>query len=150
MKKASRILFLIGGITAIILSIVWLVVSIINFVYGAGASIVAGLTKGTIDVELYKTIATWLQNHGFNVNSQADWVAASNQLAANGVIFLVMSIFAIPAAVLCFVARKENASLGLLITATVFNVLGGAPVGIVGGVLGIVDAAIKNKQGKTE
>lgn len=150
MKKASRILFLIGGITAIILSIVWLVVAIVNFVYGAGASIVAGLTKGTIDVELYKTLVTWLQNHGFNINSQADWANAAHTLVASGIVFLVMSVFAIPAAVLCFVARKEDASLGLLITATAFNVLGGAPVGIVGGVLGIVDAAIKNKKEQAE
>lgn len=146
MKKASQILFLIGGIVAIFLTILWLVLAIVYFIYGGVAAIVAGTASGDVTQEMYQTVANWMKANGFNILVQSDWKAAAAQLAGTGVLFIIMSVFAIPAAVLCFVARKPSASLGLLITTLVFNILGGAPIGIVGAILGIVDKSVNGKK----
>lgn len=147
MKKASQILLLIGGIVAILLVVLWAVLGVIYFVYGGVASVVSGISKGNVDASMVETVANWMKAHGLNPNSLADWETATSTCFAYAVVLLIMSVFAIPAAVLCFVGRKPSAGLGLLITVTVLNILGGAPIGVVGGVLGIVDAAMKkNKQ----
>ena len=147
MKKASQILFLIGGIVAIIMAIVWLVVAIVDFVYaGASAALAAGETD-VVTAEMQKVINTYCNQHGFVKGGGLlyDYEAASVSYATSGVIFLLVSIFSIPAAVLSFIARKDNAKMGLIITALVFAAISWNPISMVGGVLGIVDCAVNKK-----
>ena len=138
MKKASQILFLIGGIIAILGAIGWLVFAIVEFVYAGAAALMAnGEDPGS--QELVKYIVRYCSDN------QCTLTEAAHKLAGVGVLFLFVSLFSIPAAVLSFIARKENAKMGIIITATAFALVSWNPLSIVGGVLGIVDCAVNKK-----
>ena len=142
MKKASQILFLIGGIIAILMAIAMLIVAIVYFVLGGAAAAVSQSASAYAD--LPKSIQEALQDlaKAANVNT---WKELSEYAIKLALLFLFVSIFSIPAAILSFIARKPSASMGLIITATVFNIIAWNPVSVVGGVLGIVDCAVNKK-----
>lgn len=91
-----------------------------------------------------KSIQEALQDLIKSSNVQS-WKELSEYAIKIALVFLFVSIFSIPAAILSFISRKEKASMGLIITATVFNILAWNPVSVVGGVLGIVDCAVNKK-----
>ncbi len=142
MKVASRILFLIGGILAILMAVLMLVLSIVFFVDGGIAAAVASdpSTLANLPQDVVKALNDLAKSAGVNT-----WQALAQYCIGIAVMFLFVAIFAIPGAILSFIARKEKASMGLIITATVFNILCWNPVSVVGGVLGIVDCAVNKK-----
>ncbi len=146
MKKASNILFLIGGIVAILMVILWLVLSIVFFVYGGTAALIAAGEGSNLDPNLVDALQLWMRQNGYVKNYIYQYEAASAACIGYGVTLLFMSLFAVPAAILCFICRKKEPSLGLLITTGVFNLLGGAAVGLAGAVVGIVDWAVNGKK----
>ena len=142
MKKASKILFLIGGIVAIIMAVVFFIVAIVYFVQ---AGIAAGLQQTPSSyADLPESVQKALQDL-IKACDAKSWEDVAKYAAGLGVLFLVVGIFAIPGAILSFIARKDNASMGLIITATAFNIVCWNPVSVVGGVLGIVDCAVNKK-----
>ena len=142
MKKASQILFLIGGILAILLAVLWLVLAIVFFVDGGIAAAVASdpSTLANLPQDVIKALNDLAKAAGVNT-----WEALASYCIGLAVMFLFVAIFAIPAAVLSFISRKPSASMGLIITATVFNILCWNPISVVGGVLGIVNCAVNKK-----
>ena len=142
MKKASQILFLIGGIVAILMAVLMLVLSIVFFVDGGLAAAISQDPSVYADLPQSVKEALYDLIKSTGVNS---WKELATYCITLGVVFLFVAIFAIPGAILSFIARKEKASMGLIITATVFNILCWNPVSVVGGVLGIVDCAVNKK-----
>lgn len=153
MKKASKVLFIVGGIIAIILSVVYLIVSIVNFVRGG---LILAFTEafkaGNMSLSQMEAVNKALKALGFAQGIEAfDSVAAleafGHKIVGRGIYFILMSVFAIPAAVLSFVSKgKENKNLALLIVTTVFNVFVWNVPSVVGGGLGIADFAVSRKK----
>ena len=138
MKKASQILFLVGGILAILLAVLWLVLSIVYFVNAAAALTLAeGYSGADLPQPVKDFITQWAQD-----NHCSSWKEVATQITGFAVWFLIMCIFSIPAAILSFICKKEKRGLPLLIVATVVNAVGGCVVSVVGGVLGIISWAI--------
>lgn len=153
MRKASKILFLIGGIFAILASIAFLVVAIVEFVQGGVIlAYVEAARSGKATKEMLEALDELLKamgyEHGiYDISSLNALEALGNQRLASAVYFLICSIVAIPAAVLAFICKgKEKPGLALLIVATVLNGFVWNIVAVVGGVLGIVDWAVNHNK----
>lgn len=142
MKVASRILFLIGGIVAILMAVLMLVLSIVFFVDGGISAAIAQdpSTLADLPQDVIKALNDLAKSAGVNT-----YEALAKYCFGLAVTFLFVAIFAVPGAILSFIARKEKASMGLIITATVFSILCWNPVSVAGGVLGIVDCAVNKK-----
>lgn len=153
MKKASQVLFIIGGIIAIILSVVYLVVSIVNFVRGGLIlAFTTAYNNGNLSITQMEAVDKALKALGYaNGIAEFESVAAleafGHKIVGRGVYFVLMSVFAIPSAVLSFVSKgKENKNLALLIVTTVFNAFVWNLPSVVGGGLGIADFAVSRKK----
>ena len=144
MRQASKILFLIAGILAILASIAFLVVSIVDFVRGGIFLVyVQAVKDGSATSDMAKAVQELLDAMGKEVYSLNGLEALGNELIGSAVYFLILAIFAIPAAVLAFICKgKKEPNLALIIVATVFLGFTWNIVGVVGGVLGIVDWAV--------
>ena len=143
MKKASKILFLIGGIVAILMAVLMLVLAIVFFVDGGISAAIAQDPSVLADLpqDVVKALNDLAKSAGVNT-----WKALADYCIGLAVVFLFVSLFAIPGAILSFIARKDKASMGLIITATAFNIFCWNPVSVVGGVLGIVDCAVNGNK----
>ena len=137
MKKASRILFLVGGILAIVACMTLVAISVFFFV-------AVSLYQGGTAPEWVNKLMTSIHDD-FGVSNPAKLVLCF------GIIFDVIAVFNIPASVFSFIChKKENRGLGLLITATAFSVTACAQCSIAGGVLGIVNWAANHKKEQTQ
>ena len=131
MKKASKILFLIGGILGIFAAIAYVVI-------GAVAIYAAAVAQGGQDVPEW--VVKLIQQ--IMADSHVTAEQAVKSIAAVGVLFMVLFVLAIPAAVLSFIcSSKDKRPLPLLIVATAFSLTAGSALSVVGGVLGIVSWA---------
>ena len=135
MKKASKILLLIGAILAIFMVILWGVLSIVYF---AAAALLQGVLDGTVvvDAETAKRVAELLQNMTIQ-----DAIRYSQTIA---IIFLVLALLSLAACILGFISKnKENK--GLFIADIVLGLLSGCLLNLLGGVFGLVAAYTKKE-----
>lgn len=136
MKKASKILFLIGGILGIIAAVAYIAI-------GAVALYAAYVAKDPAAPEwVIKMI------NDIMAESKVTLDEAIKSVYVVGVLFIVEFVLAIPCSVLAFICKgKENRPLPLLIVATVFAGAAWNPLCLVGGVLGIVSwATVERKE----
>ena len=142
MRKASKILCTIGGAFGIVLAILWLVLAICFFVFiGFAAAAQAG---EEIPQSALEFLQKWIISHDIH-----DWDALIASLAAEAVLYLVMMLFAIPAAVISFIlAKKEKTGLPLPIVLAVLSWSGNV-FAFVGAALAIVNwAIVERKEGQ--
>lgn len=135
MKKASKVLFLIGGIVGILVAIVFLALGIVYLSVGVLA------TSADIPDWAQKIINEIIaQNPGYTITQVADI------LKTMGAVLIVFFVLAVAAVVLSFIcSSKENRPLALLIVATAFAVAGGTVFSILGGIFGIINWAQERK-----
>lgn len=127
MKKASKILFLIGGILMILAAIAYAAIGIVALIAGFAAS----------SPEIPQWVAKMISD--IMADSQCTFEVAVQSILTVGILFTVEFILAIPCAVLAFICSgRESRPLPLLIVATAFGALAWNPLCIAGGVLGIV------------
>ena len=136
MRKTSKILFLVGGILALLLSIMWLVFGIF-FLIDAGAAI-AYRDGGELDPQVMQMFDNWIAETGI---SPTEIIILFLTCGISSIVFFV---FSIPAAVLSFVCQgKDKPSLSLLIITTAISFFGGTAASVAGGVLGIIANGLK-------
>ena len=136
MKKASKILFLIGAIVTILQAIFFVIIAGVSF-YAAAAAQSEAIPEWVI-----KLIQQIMQDN------QCTKEQAVASIATVGVIFIIEFALCIPCIVLSFIsANKEKRGLGLLIVSTVFAGAAWSPISLVGGILGIVSwATVERKE----
>lgn len=136
MKKASKILFLIGGILTILEAIAFIAIAAVSFYVVAVAQ----------DPDVPQWVAKLINQIMADSHVTAEQAIAS--VAAVGILFIVQFALCIPCIVLSFIsASKEKRGLGLLIVSTVFAGAAWSPLSLVGGVLGIVSwATVERKE----
>lgn len=137
MRKTSKILFLVGGILAIFLAILWLIAGIFLLV-DAGAAITyrAG---GTLDPQVVSILEEMMIKTGMTIN---EIIAL---FLTTGIASIVFFIFSVPAAVLSFICHgKARPGLALLIVSTIIGFLGGSLASVAGGILGFIVAVKEN------
>ena len=143
MRKASKVLCLIGGILGIILSIVWLIVAIVYFANGAVATAIAsGKVGGEIPQAIRDFLTEFMKEHpGYT------WEQIAESLMGTAVLFTIMFLFSVPCVVFSFIVKgKEKTGLALPIVLVVLSWAGNV-CSFVGGVLAIVNwAVVENKQ----
>ena len=127
MKKASKILFLIGGILTILGAIAFLGLAIVCI-------IAAGMSQSPDCPQWIQKLIVDICNDYHMTGEEA--VAA---ILTVGIVFVVFFVLSIPAAILSFICSgKDKRPLPLLIVATAFSLMAGSAVSTVGGILGIV------------
>ena len=136
MKKASKILFLIGGIVTILEAIAFIAIAAVSFYAVAAAQ------QPNVPEWVVKLIQQIMQD------SKCTQEQAVASIATVGILFIVQFALCIPCIVLSFIsASKEKRGLGLLIVSTIFAGAAWSPVSLVGGVLGIVSwATVERKE----
>ena len=145
MRKASKILCLIGGILAIVLAVVWLIMAVVYFIYGAAAAaIAAGNVGGDLPQSIKDFLIKFIEQHP----EYTSWDAIASALFAKAILFVVMFLFSIPCAVISFiVSKKEKTGLPLPIVLAVLSWAGNV-VSFVGAVLAIVNWAVVERKEK--
>ena len=145
MRKASKILCLIGGIVGILLALLWLALAIVWFVR-AGMFIAA---KPTDDIsawteEFRRWFIEWVQE-----NYYTSWDECISAAIGQGAKYLVMMLFCIPSAIISFIlSKKEKTGLPLPIVLAVLSWAGNLPA-FVGAGLAIVNwAVVERKEGQ--
>ena len=143
MRKASKILCLIGGILGIILAIAWLVVAIVYFVNGAvAAAIASGETGGEIPQAIRDFLTDFIKKH-----PGMTWKEIATSLLGTAIYFVITFVFAIPCVVISFIlSKKEKTGLPLPIVLAVLACAALNPVSFVGGVLAIVNWAVVERK----
>lgn len=122
MRKASKILCLVGGIFGIALAIMWLVLSVVFFVTGGFAAAYAA------GAEIPQAIKDWLYNYMDSTGVYYTMSALSGVLIGFGVEFLIFFLFCIPSAVISFIlSKKERTGLPLPIVLFVVSFAGNLP-----------------------
>ena len=136
MKKASKVLFLIGGIVGILVAIVFLALGIVYLSVGVLA------TSADVPEWAQKIINEIIaQNPGYTIAQVA------SVLKTTGAVLIVFFVVAVAAVVLSFIcSSKENRPLALLIVATAFAAAGGTVFSILGGIFGIINWAQERKK----
>lgn len=127
MRKASRILLLIGAIISIVLVVTFLILGIVFGVLGSPAAVDAvraGIKDGSIVVEGVTDIETAIQ------------VYQSSMLSAAATFFVLFALN-IANAVLSFIARVKKTK-ALYILSIVFGGVSGSEVSLLGGIFGLV------------
>lgn len=122
MRKVSNILFLIGGIYAIVSAVTLFVFAII-FLTGASPLLEVAL----------KPI---LEQNGVTDPDKVVLLIRIYSIVC-GVVFLIVAALCIPSAIVSFLVRK-NPSKGLLIANIVIGYLCGTTYNVVGGILGLI------------
>lgn len=142
MRKASKILCLIGGILGIILAVVWLVLAIVYFINGAvAAAIASGYVGGEIPKSIQEFLTDFIKQH-----PGLTWEEITASLVGSAVLFVVMFLFSIPCAVISFIVRgKEKTGLPLPIVLVALSWAGNV-CSFVGGVLAIVNWAVVERK----
>ena len=147
MRKASKILCLIGGIFGLFLVLLWLILAVVQFVYGSAATALAN--GGDVSKEVYDWLVDYVQSHG-GVGAYPDgWVDVAAELISQGVTYVIMALFCIPSAILSFILRKkEKTGLPLPIVLAVLSWAGNVPA-FVGAGLAIANwAVVERKEGQ--
>ena len=144
MRKASKILCLVGGILGLVLAVLWLGLSIFYFVTG-------GLMTAWINgADLPQATKEWLANFA---SSCGYYYAGPSAFEAycysQGATFLVMFLFSIPSAIISFIlSKKEKTGLPLPIVCVVLSWAGNLAA-FAGGALAIVNwAIVERKEGE--
>ncbi len=142
MRKASKILCLVGGILGIVLALLWLVLSIVFFVNGALATTV--LAGGDLPQQVRDALIEFARASGFYSLEAFETYAYTE-----GATFLVMFLFSIPSAVVSFIlSKKEKTGLPLPIVCVVLSWAGNI-ASFAGGALAIVNwAIVERKEGQ--
>ena len=136
MKKASKILFLIGAIVTILAAIAFLVIGIVGLAAGAYAANLQTAPQWV--VEIVQKIQQ--ENPSYTIQQVID------SLNAVGYVFIVLFVLAVASIVLSFICQaKDYRPLPLLIVATAFAIVGGSPLSILGGIFGIINWAQERK-----
>ena len=139
MKQTSKVLFLVGGILAILCIIVFALCAVACFVTGVLAvSIVQGANPGQEIIDIFNKMV-------------AETGKSLKELAVmfiyTGVVISIMFVFSIASAVLSFIDKaRPNPGLGLLIPPVVIHTLGGNVVSLAGGIVAIVYWATKGRK----
>ena len=142
MRKASKILCLIGGILGIILAIVWLVLAVVYFINGAvAATIASGKVGGEIPQSIRDFLTEFMKEHpGYT------WDQIAAALLGSAVLYVIMFLFSIPCVVISFIVRgKEKTGLALPIVLVVLSWAGNV-CSFVGGVLAIINWAVVERK----
>ena len=144
MKKASKICLLIGGILGLVLTLVWLIVAIVMFVY-AGV-LVAWHNGADMPQAMAEAISSWARANGHYYDTYEGLLSA---LIAQGVLYVIMMLFALPCAILSFILRgKEKTGLPLPIVVAVLAWSGNV-ASFVGAGLAIANwAVVERKEGQ--
>ncbi len=127
MKKASKILFRVGGIISIVLFALFLTMAIIFIVSGSPAmteAIKKGIEEGTIQTTFVGSI-----------EDQAKVVQAA--LMSSGIVFMIFAIFNIPNAILSFMTLRMPSTI-MYIFNIVFGAISGCEVNLVGAIFGLI------------
>lgn len=139
MKQTSKVLFLVGGILAILCIIVFALCAVACFVTGGMAvAILEGANPGQEIVDIFNKMV-------------AETGRTLKELAAifiyMGVVSAVMFVFSIASTVLSFIDKaRPNPGLGLLIPSAVVHLLAGNIVSLAGSVVAIVYWATKGRK----
>ena len=139
MRKASKILCLIGGILAIVLALVWLGLSIGYFAFGGIAAAVDAGTMSWADVpeNIRQFMSDYATQHGIST-----FAGLATAFFGAAVLFVVMFMFSVASAVISFIlSKKEKTGLPLPIVCVVLSWAGNV-CSFVGGVLAIVNWAV--------
>ena len=143
MKKASKILFLIGGILAIFAVLIYLIFGIGSLVcYGLGTQILNGVNPGEEIVKAFNDLCAQLQ---------VTMEQVVPTFLTMGIVFMILFVLNIASVVISFVCKaKEKSGLGLLIPSAAINLCASNLVSLVGAVLGIVYWATKGRKADLE
>ena len=127
MKKAAKILYLIGGIYSIITAVTLMIIGIV-FVVFAGASFTSAIIEGIRSGEIRSSFS----------GSEAE-VASQIQLMfmTIGLVFVFMASFGVVNSILSFKARN-SANRKLFIANIVFSALSGVEVNLVGSIFALI------------
>ena len=144
MKKASKICLLIGGILGLVLALLWLILSIVYF--AAGACMTAWINGGDLPQATKDWLMEMAKAAGYYYAGEA---AFETYCYSQGATFLVMMLFAIPAAIISFILRgKEKTGLPLPIVLAVLSWSGNIAA-FAGAALAIVNwAIVERKEGQ--
>ena len=146
MKKASKICLLIGGILGLVLTLLWLTLSIVWFVrMGMFAAAQAGDGGANWSESFQRWFTDWIYAHGYGT-----WEEVIAAAAAEGVKYLIFMLFALPCAILSFILRgKEKTGLPLPIVVAVLAWSGNV-ASFVGAGLAIANwAVVERKEGQS-
>ena len=141
MNKASRILYIVGAIFGFITALVFFIVAIVYFVF----SIKPGTPKSVDDLKAYMDFCDQVYKFARMdpAKNTLDEALAANR--ASGVMFIILGLILIPAGVVALVAKSfPGRNLPIHIVATVLNF---DSLAMVGGILGIISAAMNLGKG---
>ena len=139
MKKASNILFIIGGIFAIFGLIAYLGLGIGSFVVvGFAQAINAGKGLEPDILDFFNKMC--LELHVNMVELEALFMTYA-------IVFMILFVFSIASVVMSFIDKaKDNPGLGLLIPSVLIHACAGNLISFVGGVLAIINWAINGRK----
>ena len=153
MRKASKILCLIGGILGLVLALLWLILAIVQFVFGGFAAAAAAGGGADLPESVQQWLIDYVYAHGGPGAFPNGWEDVAAKLFAQGAFYIVMMLFCIPSAVISFIlSKKEKTGLPLPIVLAVLSWAGNV-ASFVGAALAIVNWAIverKEEQPKAE
>ncbi len=140
MKKASHVLFLVGAILTIFLAIMWFVLAII---FSVAAGYVHFAATGGVGQVIPKFISEFIESI-IKANPELTTMAQLDSYMTGAAVMLwIVFLCSVASVVLSFICKaKDKRGLPLLIVTTVFCIMGGSYVSVVGGVLGIVSWAV--------
>ena len=144
MRKASKILCLVGGILGLVLALVWLILCIVFFV--SGGLMTAWLAGGDLPQATQEWLVDFARACGYYY---AGAEAFEAYCYSQGATYLVMFLFSIPSAVVSFIlSKKEKTGLPLPIVCVVLSWAGNLAA-FAGGALAIVNwAIVERKEGE--
>ena len=128
MRKASRILLLIGAIISIVLVVTFLILGIVFAYLGSPAAVDAireGIRNGSIVVE------------GSSSDIELAIQVYQSSMLSSAVTFFVLFALNIANTVLSFIARVKKTK-ALYILSIVFGGVSGSEVSLIGGIFGLV------------
>ena len=139
MKNASKILFLVGGILAILAIIGYALCFAGSFVCGGLA--IAVLEGQSPSQEITDLFGKMVEETHMTLQQ------ISVSFMTMGAVFVVLFVFSIASTVLSFVDRsRENPGLGLLIPSAVIHLCAGNMVSLAGAIVGIVYWSTKGRK----
>ena len=130
MRTASKILVLVGGISAIVCAVSLFTMAIMFFM--------GGIPFFTNYLEQI------LQQQGVDDPERITLIIRLSSIFL-GVFFMMMSIFSIPSAVVSFLATKKPTK-GLLIANIILGYLSGSNYNIAGGIFGLIANGMEDRR----
>ena len=151
MRKASKILCLVGGILGIVLALLWFILAIVQFVFGGFAAAVAAGSAADIPESVQQWLVDYVNAHGGPGAFPNGWEDVAAKLFAQGALYIVMMLFCIPSAIISFIlSKKEKTGLPLPIVLAVLSWSGNVAA-FAGAALAIVNwAIVERKEGQEE